>query len=70
MLTVRWRFVVSGCPRAPGSGDVFSHPVGLALTKLHGLREQSKMTWIAQGHGWLAAPEDIVAALSKDGLEG
>lgn len=25
MLTVRWRFVVSGCPRAPGNGDVFSH---------------------------------------------
>jgi len=27
------------------------------------------MTWIARGDGWLAAPEDIVAALSKDGFE-
>lgn len=27
------------------------------------------MTWTAQGHGWLAAPEEIVTALSKDGFE-
>lgn len=37
--------------------------------KLHDLREQNRMTWIAQGHGWLAAPEEIVTALSKDGFE-
>lgn len=46
-----------------------SPAVRLALKKLHNLREQNRMTWIAQGHGWLAAPEDIVTALSKDGFQ-
>ena len=33
------------------------------------LREQGRMTWIEQEHGWVAAPEEIVKALSKDGFE-
>ena len=28
------------------------------------------MSWIGAKHGWGAAPEDIVDALSKDGFEG
>ena len=35
------------------------------MTGLNELREQNKMTWIAQEHGWVAAPEEIVKALSK-----
>jgi hypothetical protein len=27
------------------------------------------MTWIEAQHGWAAAPDDVVAALSKDGFE-
>ena len=33
------------------------------------LREESRMTWIEQEHGWVAAPEEIVNALSTDGFE-
>ena len=33
------------------------------------LREQGRMTWIEQEHGWLAAPEEILNALSNDGFE-
>jgi hypothetical protein len=33
------------------------------------LRGQGRMTWIAEEHGWLAAPEDIVDALSNDGFD-
>jgi hypothetical protein len=36
---------------------------------LNELREQGRMTWIEQEHGWVAAPEEIVKALSKDGFE-
>ena len=39
---------------------------------MHGLdelREQGKMTWIDEEHGWLAAPEDIVDALANDGFD-
>jgi hypothetical protein len=38
---------------------------------MHGLNElhaQGRMTWIEAEHGWGAAPEDIVDALSKDGF--
>ncbi|MGH7265659.1 MAG: hypothetical protein ACREMB_12525 [Candidatus Rokuibacteriota bacterium] len=27
------------------------------------------MTWIAEQHGWAAAPDDILDALSSDGFE-
>lgn len=33
------------------------------------LREQRQMTWIEQEHGWEAAPEEIVNALSNEGFE-
>ena len=33
------------------------------------LRERARMTWIEQEHGWVAAPEEIVKALAKDGFE-
>lgn len=33
------------------------------------LREQSRMIWSGQEHGWIAAPEEIVNALSTDGFE-
>ena len=36
---------------------------------LNELREQGRMTWIEQEHGWLAAPKEIVEALSTDGFE-
>jgi hypothetical protein len=39
------------------------------MTGLNELREQGGMTWIEQEHGWVAAPEEIVEALSKDGFE-
>jgi hypothetical protein len=33
------------------------------------LRGQGKMTWIKAERGWVAAPEEIVGALSTDGFE-
>ena len=39
------------------------------MTGLDALREQGGMTWIEQEHGWVAAPGEIVKALSKDGFE-
>lgn len=39
------------------------------MTGLNELRERGRMTWIEQEHGWVAAPEEIVKALSKDGFE-
>jgi len=39
------------------------------MTGLNELRERGLMTWIAQEHGWVAAPEEIVKAFSKDGFE-
>lgn len=39
------------------------------MNALNELREQGSMTWIEQEHGWVAAPEEIVNALSKDGFE-
>ena len=39
---------------------------------MHGLDEleaQGRMTWIEARHGWAAAPDDVVEALSKDGFE-
>jgi hypothetical protein len=39
------------------------------MTGLNELREQGQMTWIEQENGWVAAPEEIVQALAKDGFE-
>ena len=36
---------------------------------LNELREQGRMTWIEEEHGWVAAPEEILKALSTDGFE-
>ncbi len=36
------------------------------MTGLNELCDQNKLTWIAQEHGWVAAPEET--ARSKDGL--
>jgi hypothetical protein len=54
----------------PGSG-IFIHS-GSAMQQMTGvneLREQRRMTWIEQEHGWDATPEEIVTALSSDGFE-
>ncbi len=39
------------------------------MTGLDELREQGKMTWIEEAHGWIAAPEEVMKALSNDGFE-
>lgn len=38
------------------------------MNAIHQLREDAKMTWIQEEHGWVAAPEDIVDALSSEGF--
>lgn len=38
------------------------------MTGFDELRDQSRMTWIEPEHGWAAAPEDIVNALSIEGF--
>jgi hypothetical protein len=35
----------------------------------HELRQQRRMSWMRQQHGWVAVPEDIVNALSNEGFE-
>jgi hypothetical protein len=39
------------------------------MTSFNELREHSRITWIEQEHGWIAAPEDVVNVLSNDGFE-
>ena len=39
------------------------------MTGFNELRERARMTWLEQEHGWVAAPEEIVKALAKDGFE-
>jgi len=39
------------------------------MNGLSELREQGRMTWMEEEHGWVAAPEDVVKALSNDGFE-
>lgn len=40
-----------------------------AMTAVDDLRGRGKMTWIKAERGWVAAPEEIVSALSSDGFE-
>src|SRR2546427_11143256 len=40
-----------------------------AMTGFDALREHSRITWIEQEHGWIAAPEDIVNVLANEGFE-
>jgi hypothetical protein len=39
------------------------------MNELDELRGHGRMTWIEAEQGWLAAPEEIVNALSRDGFE-
>jgi hypothetical protein len=39
-----------------------------AMNAVDDLRGQGKMTWIEAERGWVAAPEEIVSALSTDGF--
>lgn len=39
------------------------------LPSVDALRDQGKMAWTEQRRGWVAAPDDILAALSRDGFE-
>jgi hypothetical protein len=39
------------------------------MTGLNELREQGRMTWIEEEHGWIAAPAEVMKALSNDGFE-
>lgn len=39
------------------------------MTGLDELRGDGRMTWSEAEQGWLAAPEEIVGALSSDGFE-
>jgi len=39
------------------------------MTGLNELREQGRITWIEEEHGWIAAPEEVMKALSNDGFE-
>ena len=39
------------------------------MTGLDGLRGHGRMIWIDAERGWVAAPEEIVNALSSDGFE-
>lgn len=40
-----------------------------AMNAVDDLRGQGRMTWIKAERGWVAAPEEIVSALSTDGFE-
>ena len=40
-----------------------------AVNSLNELREQGRMTWSEGERGWLAAPAEILNALSLDGFE-
>lgn len=39
------------------------------MTGLTELRARGGMRWIAQERGWVAAPDEIVRALSRDGFD-
>jgi hypothetical protein len=38
------------------------------LDRFNLLREAGRIAWRGEEHGWLAAPDDVVAALSADGF--
>jgi hypothetical protein len=38
------------------------------MSGLTELRRQGRMTWREPEHGWVAAPEEILTALAKDGF--
>ena len=38
------------------------------MNALDKLREQGKMTWIEEEHGWSVAPDDVVHALANEGF--
>jgi hypothetical protein len=40
-----------------------------AMNAVDDLRGQGRMTWMRAERGWVAAPEEIVSALSTDGFE-
>jgi hypothetical protein len=42
---------------------------GDVMMGLDELRERGRMTWIDEERGWMAAPEDILTALSSDGFD-
>ena len=59
-------------PSWPNRGQVSSPTAGNAMRQVNGfnaLREQRGMTWIEPEHGWVAAPEAILKALSNEGFE-
>lgn len=39
------------------------------MNGLDALRAQGKMTWTDVEHGWVAAPDEIMTALSHDGFD-
>ena len=39
------------------------------MNGLDDLRAQGKMTWTEAEHGWVAAPDDVMNALSHDGFD-
>ena len=44
----------------------------MTMQPTHGLDElcgQGRMNWVEGEKGWVAAPEDVVGALSKDGFD-
>jgi hypothetical protein len=40
-----------------------------AMSAVDDLRGQGRMTWLEAERGWVAAPEEIVSALSTDGFQ-
>ena len=40
-----------------------------AMMGFYALRAHSRITWIDQAQGWIAAPEDIVTVLANEGFE-
>jgi hypothetical protein len=41
----------------------------MPMNRLDELCEQGRMTWIDAEQGWVAAPEDVLKALSNEGFE-
>jgi hypothetical protein len=43
-----------------------SLPTVTALGELH---DQGRLTWTEREHGWIAVPDEVVTALTRDGFE-